>query len=1407
MVSRFNVKYQWRRFCSCVVLAAFLATGNGVPLRYASAQEAMPLPIPGTRLTLSPAFAPPLLKGIKVYRNDPLKFDFILDNGDLAGNGRDRSLQDETTRLIKYFLAALTVPEKDLWVNLSPYEKDRIVPDAFGRTEMGRDLLAQDYILKQITASVIYPEGETGKAFWGRVYAEAQQRFGTTDIPVDAFNKVWIIPEKATVYENKDAAFVVESRLKVMLETDYMATSVSAGTPSTTPLPTAGHEAPQGIVSPSTRPPPQGVNTKAPQVATVADPALNATNDIAKAVLREIVIPILEKEVNEGQNFAPLRQVYSSLILATWYKRKIMNAITHQHSAGGDLVSARRSADDPMQYFVDQNKTAGIDISDKNGKEKIWARYVDAFKKGAYTFIKEEPDPLTGEIVPRKYFSGGANMAMTALKSTTDAAVLPRGGTPLILINLRADMAMTSGQALRVDQVMNTGSVDHAGLNADVLVFKNDRLEIKPLTLALLSRHFHEIFELFKLIKHDNPHEIQREMNYLFDRKNYDPELGYAIFDPHGKVVGYSIVCKAPYASYASDSEISLERLSIDPHYQRTGVSTWLIYRTFLNAKRHGYANARWSTVRDDNQAALDFYAEKVGARRIWEVGPREVATIPNIWWTVFEVDLETALIRLQERSQRGEKDTGTFSQLKKDEGISSGNVENYSNAVAQTALRFAVATRSMSHGSAIFGTGMIGALSGLDGDIGQILKKHGASYDFTLMAEHLKACFSFIGVMNRYEDFSTRKETSAQEEFVAQMKVARGHLNVVLEESRKAFALVSRGALDKEIFNGKPEDFWMLWLVEDPILKLESRIEMAEGIASERQFSVGDLVDNLKAYGNYGAPVDYQVDEALHDVMIPGNMYTLQSALRNLLVNASDAITGPDGKVPEGVKIELRMSFDGGKFLIGVRDHGPGIAGIDNIFELNKTTKGEGHGLGLTEVKLAVEDMKGTVRAFNHAPQDGGGARFIMELPVPDTAMKVDRAMATDLKASSAANLPERPASESRSLSLTAQRFGQDAMLVDQVHRILADHDEGFPGGDAIVQTAPEGRPLIRRKHLQASRELGVQLFVGDSDGISFARMRYAPDYHPPVLNYSLISIPHGTTPNNDRKALHGAVSNHPVNSAPNRDGVLETLQGAIEFVRVYGEMLRRDPGAFVFERTSSDRTDRTFRIYRAYIKHKLGLDIGHVMVDKSITEIYFGGVDGMTIDDVRTAYGDEAGLKVEAFRKGHVTASFPKGSFLMYALRVRQWMLANNARFQGKTVVFFGHGTMTNAMDTLLRNSRVVEDPDSGEILWRSHHLKRGWPNVVVQADRAMGTTPAVKDPVLKGGIDLSKSEAGLNVRTANSGEEFTFDPALIRNMQSASGLLPVIINIEPLKSLPAFLGVLDPARGGSSVRPVSS
>jgi|GEM_PF-4341901 len=334
-----------------ILVAAALLFSLVTPVPPAHAQELLGLPEPGAMVSLSPAYSPAILKGVTVHKDNPFMFDFIVDVGQERLKGD--ALKQEGEKLIKYFLASLAIPEKDLWVNLSPYEKDRTIPQALSQTEMGRDLLAQDYILKQLTASLIYPEKQLGKTFWDKVYSKTKELYGpNAQIPVNTFNKVWIMADKAEVFEKNNSAFVVDSHLKVMLEEDYLALTK---------------------------------NNKA---------NLSAQNSSASSkIIKEIILPELEREVNTGKNFAPLRQIFNSLILASWYKNSLKNALLNQ-------------------VYSDKSTVKGIDLANPNVKEEIYQRYLSAYKKGVFNFIKE--DTSQGKTIPRKYFSGGVDAAMAA---------------------------------------------------------------------------------------------------------------------------------------------------------------------------------------------------------------------------------------------------------------------------------------------------------------------------------------------------------------------------------------------------------------------------------------------------------------------------------------------------------------------------------------------------------------------------------------------------------------------------------------------------------------------------------------------------------------------------------------------------------------------------------------------------------------------------------------------------------------------------------------------------------------------------------------------------------------------------------------------------------------------------------
>jgi len=376
-----------KRTLSLSVIVCFFLTTLG-PLPQAQADSVLGLPAPGTMVNLSPAYEPVIIKGLTVHKDNPFLFDFIVDVGQDKMSGEP--LKKEGEKLIKYFLASLAIPDKDAWVNLSPYERSRIIPEALGQTDMGRDLLEQDYILKQITASLIYPEKQLGKTFWEKVYSKAQKMYGTTQIPVNTFNKVWIMADKAEVFEHNQTAFVVRQHLKVMLEEDYLALQKHSN----------------GVIARS-----KATKQSFEKIAALPTVARNDTHGIASNIVREIILPQLEHEVNTGKNFANLRQIFNSVILASWYKKNLKQALLNQVYANQSKVKGIERPG--VSVIASEAKQSLQDIS----PDQIYEQYLKAYKKGVFNYIKEDIT-AAGTTIPRKYFSGGT------LASAPDLAVI-----------------------------------------------------------------------------------------------------------------------------------------------------------------------------------------------------------------------------------------------------------------------------------------------------------------------------------------------------------------------------------------------------------------------------------------------------------------------------------------------------------------------------------------------------------------------------------------------------------------------------------------------------------------------------------------------------------------------------------------------------------------------------------------------------------------------------------------------------------------------------------------------------------------------------------------------------------------------------------------------------------------------
>ena len=337
----FSPRLFLKKFIAALTLLFFVVNSS---FAWSQGSFVSALPGPGDMLAVSESYVPPLVRGLIVDPTRPLDFRFIVDSGNgLSARGE---IAEQSQRMARYFLAVVTVPEDQLWVNLSPFEKDRIVDGQLGETVLGRDMLAQDYVLKQMAASLVYPDKGLGKAFWKEIYSVAYSRFGTTDIPVDVFNKIWIMPDRAEIYEKDNLVYVTGARLKVMLDRDRTA---SAG--------------------------------------NVDQPQEDVNEALVRDIMRSVILPVIEKEVNEGKNFVVTRQIYHAAILGKWYREQIRETLVARKYAG-------------------QNKVAGVTSPESGVKEDIYQRYIQAYKKGIFDFIREEPGP-DGAIIPRKYFAGG----------------------------------------------------------------------------------------------------------------------------------------------------------------------------------------------------------------------------------------------------------------------------------------------------------------------------------------------------------------------------------------------------------------------------------------------------------------------------------------------------------------------------------------------------------------------------------------------------------------------------------------------------------------------------------------------------------------------------------------------------------------------------------------------------------------------------------------------------------------------------------------------------------------------------------------------------------------------------------------------------------------------------------------
>jgi two-component system C4-dicarboxylate transport sensor histidine kinase DctB len=138
----------------------------------------------------------------------------------------------------------------------------------------------------------------------------------------------------------------------------------------------------------------------------------------------------------------------------------------------------------------------------------------------------------------------------------------------------------------------------------------------------------------------------------------------------------------------------------------------------------------------------------------------------------------------------------------------------------------------------------------------------------------------------------------------------------------------------------------------------------------------VNDTLE-IVAWRLKAADAKVTIDLGPKPIFVTGGQVRLQQVLLNIISNAADAIEGLADR-----NIELAARRKGGKVVITVRDHGPGVpdAIAARIFDPFFSTKGvgKGLGLGLSISYNIVKDFGGNLTAGRH---EDGGALFTIEL------------------------------------------------------------------------------------------------------------------------------------------------------------------------------------------------------------------------------------------------------------------------------------------------------------------------------------------------------------------------------------------------------------------------------------------
>lgn len=300
----------------------------------------------------------PIVRGIEFPLDNPLQIGFTLFTDERFPTPAPDEVLELQGRLGRYLNTFLVLDGEHVHVNLSPTEPYCGLPTLLRNTELGRDLLAQDVVLKHYTALQLHPSTTHGKAFWDRVETLAP---GTNSF--ESCFRVWIVPGSVSVHEKsvdgRGYVTVEKLGLEVLCDEDYETLRQYRDLHCSQP------------------------------------PSLRKTQDGALAAFRELILPDVQRAVAASPSFGVLRQMYSVLVMAKWIMQTEFGEALRRAGFVG--------SNDPVKYGL--NTVADADL------ESMKESYLAMFADGVWQQTFMQFDSNTRSVNKRLYVAGAIELA------------------------------------------------------------------------------------------------------------------------------------------------------------------------------------------------------------------------------------------------------------------------------------------------------------------------------------------------------------------------------------------------------------------------------------------------------------------------------------------------------------------------------------------------------------------------------------------------------------------------------------------------------------------------------------------------------------------------------------------------------------------------------------------------------------------------------------------------------------------------------------------------------------------------------------------------------------------------------------------------------------------------------------